>query len=287
MIQGLIRIGIVLIILIALGTTGFFVFTKYRGQDARLRADKAFAEERWREAKMNYTWYIVRHPDELEVLPRYIESCMKLLGNRRAHIRDAGRAYLQLTLNSPDDTTQSQELINFYREYNLWRELDYAADLLLRNNNEDSFLLYNKALAVSHLGRKSQAISIYQQMLELDEVQPEVYGNLALLLYQQGLEEQGWQTLEKALAEQPNNPLIRLERARYLLATNDLARASQEIDFALNSDLQSGDLFLTASKVHSAQNEWAIALDYSEKAVREIPRSAKAHLQIVSCFMSD
>ena len=40
MIQGLIRIGIVLIILIALGTTGFFVFTKYRGQDARLRADK-------------------------------------------------------------------------------------------------------------------------------------------------------------------------------------------------------------------------------------------------------
>ena len=287
MTQAIIRICVFLIVLFALGTLGLFALTKYRGQGALLRADEAYAEERWRDAKRNYTWYAVRHPENLEVLPRYIESCLKLLDNRRAHIRDAGRAYLKLTLDTPADTAKSHELIDFYRRFRLWRELDYAAYRMLRDNPEDPYLLYNKALAASHLGRNTQAISIYRELLGRDDIRPDVYGNLALLLFEQDLEEQGWQVLEKAIDEQSDNPLIRLERAKFLLATNDLMRASEEIEIALSSNIQSGEVYLTASKVHAAQTQWEAAYDFSEKAVKEMPDSVEAHFQVVTCLMSD
>lgn len=287
MTQVIIRICVFLMVLVVLGASGLFVFTKYRGQAALVRADEAYAEGRWREAKRNYTWYSVRHPRDLEVLPKYIESSLKILDNRRAQIQDAGRAYLKLTIDTPADTTKSHELLNFYRRYSLWRELDYAADFMLRNNPEDPYFLYNKALAAGYLGRNTQAISIYRDLLKSDDIQTDVYGNLALLLFEQGLEEQGWQVLNKALDEQSDNPLIRLERAKFLLATNDLDRASEEIEIALSSNIQSGEIYLTASRVRAAQTQWDAAYDSAEKAVKEMPDSVEAHFQLLICFISD
>ena len=78
MTHAIIRICVFLIVLFALGASGFFVFMKYRGQDTLRRADEAYAEERWRDAKRIYTWYTVRHPKNLEVLPRYIECASQI-----------------------------------------------------------------------------------------------------------------------------------------------------------------------------------------------------------------
>ena len=53
----------------ALAVTGYVLVKSRRGQEALLRAEQAYAEGRWIDAKTNYTWYLVRHPEDSDVRP--------------------------------------------------------------------------------------------------------------------------------------------------------------------------------------------------------------------------
>lgn len=282
----LLRIGVILALVSVLGVSGYLVFRGFRGRTAYLRAEQAYSEGNWRDAKTNYTWYLARHPEDLEALPRYIESCLKLLNDRRGNVRDAGRAHLRLALASPSDRVLARQLVDFYRNHKLWRELDYAADIFLRKNPDDVHLLFNKALANENLGRTNQAVEGYQRLVEEGNASPETYGNLALLLQQQGLEEQAGQVIAKASAENPADLQIRLERARFLLATNDVTLAAQEIETALAGGLETGEAFLAAARVHSAQNDWAKAQALAEKAIGALPESADGYSLLVNTFLA-
>lgn len=281
----MIRIMVALVILAILSVAGYFGLAQYRGQRALIRADEAYAAERWREAKMNYAWYNVRHPGDTDVLQKYIESCMKLLDNRRAHIRDAGRAYLRLALDAREDRDRAETLVDYYREYQLWRELEYATGIFLRGDESDPYLLFNRAVAANKLGRKQVAIDIYQQLLTNEKTNPEVYGNLAILLHQLDQHEQALKVLDDALTEHPDEPLIRVERARYFVVARKFADAEAEVDIALSSGVETGELHLTASRIYLAQSDPEKALDYARKAVQEISGIAEAHLQLVTCLM--
>ncbi|MFA6241051.1 MAG: tetratricopeptide repeat protein [Candidatus Hydrogenedentales bacterium] len=265
---------------------GYVLLRGYRGQGAYLQAEQAYAEGRWRDAKTNYTWYLARHPGATDVLPKYIDSCLKLFNDRQANVRDAGRAYLQLALASPSDPGVTQQMVDFYRLHNLWRELDYAVDLLLKENPKDQLLAFSKALACDRLGRTTQATAAYQRLVESGNAQPEVYGNLALLSLQQGLEEQGWQVLEKALTDQPKEPRIRAERARFMLAANDVTRAAQEIEAALAEGVDTSEAFLTAAYVYAAQENWEMARTFAEKSVGKRPVSGEGYLLIARSHLA-
>ena len=270
-----------------LGSLGYGQLQEYRGRGALLRAEQAYAEGDWRVAKSNYTWYLVRHPEDQEVLPRYIESCLKLLNNRQAALKDAGRAYLRLALATPSDRDLIRELVDFYKQRELWWELEYAADALLREHPDDPFLSYNKALANERVGRTTQALAIYRRLADSGYPESDLYGSLALLLQQEDNREQGWEVLEAALARQPNDPRIRVERARFLLADHDLTEAAQEIEIALEGGLDSGEALLTAAEVRAGLEDWENGRAYAKRALEKIPRSYEGYLLVVRSYLND
>lgn len=266
---------------------GYFFYTQFRGRNAFLRAEQAYAEGRWQEAKMNYTWYLARQNNDPAVLPKYIDSCTKILSNRYANLRDAGRAYLQLFLSNRSDMDLAREVAGFYQQYRLWRELDYLADIVLRDRPEDTYFLLKKALSHDELGRTQQAITAYQQLIERGEAPPRIYGNLALLLRQQRLEAQGWQVLENALAASPDTPEFRVERARFRLAENQFEEAATEIEAALSAGMDSGAAYLAAAKVYTAQRDWEQARSFAKKAIEKDPMEAEGYFLVVNSLLAE
>ncbi len=268
---------LVLLLTVALvGISGFLVFQSFRGRNALVAAEEAYSAGRWVDAKQNFTWYIARHPDDVEVFPRYIESCLNIQNNRRDNVRDAGRAHLQLALLEPSNLALARNVVDFYRDHKLWRDLDYATSVFLRNHPEDPVLIFNRALADSVLGRASEAIAGYERLIDRGEAAPEAYGNLAKLLLNQGYEEKGWQILNDALAAQPDNALIRVERIRYSLAVRNIARALKELE-QVQSVESSGDVSLAAATVHAANEDFESSLALARAAVRAIPTSYEGH----------
>jgi tetratricopeptide (TPR) repeat protein len=287
-------------VVLGLGVGGYLFVKSRRGQGALQKAEQAYAEGNWREAKTNYTWYLVRHPGDPEVLPRYIESCMQLLSNRRANVSDAGRAYLQLALANRSDRDQVQQAIDFYRQYRLWRELDYAADLFLREFPGDEGLGFAKALANERLGRTSQAIVEYEGLLESGTTQTDTYGNLALLYRQQGLESKGRQVLDDASNERPDEPRIRVDLARYLHVSGEPLQAietllpggkeigdslpeGQDIVDGVANGVGTGGAFLAAAYVYAGQRKWETAQSLAERALSELQESAEEYSE--ACFL--
>lgn len=279
----------VLFLVVAVGFAlgGYFLFRGYRGTNAFRQAEQAYAEGRWEDAKRSYTWYLARQRDDTSVLPKYIDSCLKLLANREVNLRDAGRAYLQLALATPADPDNAHNVVDFYSRHSMWRELDYAVDLLLRERPGDPELVFAKALARDRLGRTTEAINAYQELVESENTDPEVYGNLAILLVEQDLREQGWQVLEDALATRPDDPRVRMERARFFLATNDIAGAAEEMDAALNAGLDTGESSLTAAKVYAAKENWELAREFATEAIDRIPDSGEAHYLVFKSYLAE
>ncbi|MBX7255474.1 MAG: tetratricopeptide repeat protein [Candidatus Hydrogenedentes bacterium] len=269
-----------------LGGAGYLLFRGYQGQGAYVTAKRAYAEGRYREAKSNFTWYLARHPQATSVLPEYIDSCLKLLNDRQANVRDAGRAYMQLALATPSDRALTQQVIDFYLRHGLWRDLDFAVDLLLRVNPNDATLTLAKALACDNLGRTDQAKTAYQEMIQSGSAEPVVYGNLAILLLKKGLEEQGWQVLEKAQAEASDKKRIGVERARFLLEANDSSRAVQEIESALTAGADSADALLVAAKVYASSKQWDKARSFALRAIGKAPESADAYVIVFKTYLA-
>lgn len=284
--------AIVSIVIIAgcLAGAGFWVGARIyasRGQGALSRAEKAYSEGLWLDAKTNYSWYLARHPGDPMVLPRYIESCLKLVNNRYANLQDAGRAYLQLAMAKPSDLDLARQTLDFCRKHGLWRELDYSASVFLRDNPDDTEVNFAKALAMDRLGRSVQATDVYQRLVDSGKAPAEAYGNLALLLQQQGLQEQGWQVLEKALTEHPDDPLVHVERVRFLLAVNDFGGALRETDAVIATGTEMGEIWLVAAKAYMANKDWKNAQAFAEKALSKLPESAECLFIISNAHLAN
>ncbi len=282
-------VGIVFLLAVTgvAGIGGYLALQGYRGQGALQNAEAAYAEERWGEAKQNYTWYLARQPGDPQVLRRYIDCCLRLVNNRSAQVRDAGRAYLQLALANRSDRTLLDEVMAFYRKYRLWRELDYATEIFLRDKPGDPDFTFLRALAMDRLGRTVPAIEAYQRLVGAGQARPEVYGNQALLLLEQGLGQQAGQLLDQALADHPEEAEIRVQRARFFLAQKDLSRASEEIDAAFAAGVETAEALLVAANVRRAGRDWQAAQALAEKAVAVDPSAAEGYLLIANSYVAE
>ena len=282
-------VGVVFLLVITgvAGVWGYLALQGYRGQGALQNAEAAYAEERWGEAKQNYTWYLARQPGDPQVLRKYIDCCLRLTNNRSAQVRDAGRAYLQLALAKRSDRALLDEVLAFYRTYRLWRELDYATEIFLRENPDDPDFTFLRALAMDRLGRAVPATEAYQRLIAEGQARPEVYGNIALLLQEQGLGQQAGQLLDQALAEHPEKAEIRVQRARFFLAQKDLSRASEEIDAAIAAGVETAEAFLVAANVRRAGGDWQAAQTLAGKALSVDPSAAEGYLLIANSYMAE
>ena len=278
--------AISLVVLAGAGIGGYLLFTQMRGQGALERAEEAYADGRWGEAKANFTWYLVRHPEDYDIIPKYIESCLNLTRNRETQIKDAARAYLRRALAQQDDIAIVEEAIAFHVDNRLWPQLDYAVEALSRSNPDLESLAVARAIADENLGRLTQAVSGYEALIAAGTATPACYSNLALLLREQGLEEQARQVMPDAVAANPDRPELKAEHARYLLEVGEIDEAAAAIQAALEAGADSARAHMTAARIASRRSAWEAVATHAEKAVAGLPAEWEAHLLYARSYLA-
>lgn len=280
-----VAIAVAVFIAVGLGAGGYLVLTHLRGQGAYKRAEEAFAENAWRDAKTNYGWYMARHPEDREVLPKYIEASLNLIEDRPSQLRDAGRAYIKLAQGN--SVEEAHKMADFYRQHQLWHELKYAAELLLREHPQDVYLTFCRALASQRLGNLTAAMEGYQAVLAMENAPVETYGNLAVLYSEQGLGERARQFMSDAVDAHPNDPEILVERARFRLEDGDTAGAVEDIEAALAAGAESPEALLSAARVRMATRAWEEGRKLAERATARGRDGPEAHLLIANAYLAE
>ncbi len=149
--------------------------------------------------------------------------------------------YLHLALQSEPDNTLAYYLLGMlYFDHQQWQNAlinfkkAYLSDLY---SNDPSFL-FDFAWAAEKSGNFSQAITCYQQCIELDETYPCALNNLGCLQMRNGQNEEAFQTFSRAIT---------------------LARTSEDLSFDVSMPIRNA---LTALE---RQKKWADAIAFVKR----------------------
>ena len=97
----------------------------FKGREwvAYRRAEQAYTNQDWPEAKAQYGWYLAQQPDDANALLRYAEASGKILPNRTINVRDAARAYRRVAMLRPGDEAAAFQAARFCEDHELWLDL--------------------------------------------------------------------------------------------------------------------------------------------------------------------
>ncbi|MCC6490358.1 MAG: tetratricopeptide repeat protein [Candidatus Hydrogenedentes bacterium] len=245
-----------LIALLAAAAAAGYWALGHRGFRALEAANQAYAKANWPEARRNYSWYLARQPDDVEILLRYAEVCVKVLENRQEMLRGAAQAYLRVATLNENDQDAALKAAEFCEQHSLWVDLDYCTSFFLKRYPEDVRFEYWKALAAQRQGDTNGAVERYKKLAAVPSCPPEVFGALAILQAQQGYVELADRDLNQAIERDPQNVGLLLQRARYYLDRGRLDAADQDLQAAKAIDATVKDVLLISAQLKLAHKDW-------------------------------
>jgi len=275
---------VVLALLGGLAAGGGYLYLQKRNAKNLVIAEEAYANQDWFRAKSHYSWYLLRHPGEIGCLRKFADASMNITEHRATHINDAGRAYLQIVLEHPDDPAHRIFLMKFYERYRLWRNLEYYATSFLREHPEQKELFYYKAIALQRMGRGAEAAEVYQKALEAGVVMPEVYGNLALLLRDENKLEAAERILREAGEKLPDKALVSREWARYYIVSKEFDKAAAAAEEALKGAPDDVETHVFAGQAAMGLASYETAEQHLKRAVELAPERVEIALTLASLY---
>lgn len=275
---------VVLAMLGGLAAGGGYLYLQKRNAKNLIIAEEAFANQDWFRAKSHYSWYLLRHPGDIESLRKFAEASLNIPEYRTTHINDAGRAYLQIVLEHPEDPAHRIALMKFYDKYRLWRNLEYYATSFLREHPDQKELLYYKAIALQRMARGSEAAEVYQKALDAGVMMPEVYGNLALLLRDGNKAEAAEQILRDAAEKLPDKAMASREQARYYIVSKEYDKAAAAAAEALQGMPDDVDTQVFAGQAAMGLEAFDEAERHLKRAVELAPDRVEIVLTLASLY---
>lgn len=136
--------------------------------------------------------------------------------------------------------------------------------------------LYAKARAHSDAGEDTAAVTTYRQLLKIDPRHVRARNNLALLLERRGNVQGALEELEQAIAAEPDNVSLLLNRAAVLSAHLRFEQAESDLRRALRFG-ESAEILTSLGMVVSKGGRAREALDPLRRAVDLDPSNAAAH----------
>lgn len=136
--------------------------------------------------------------------------------------------------------------------------------------------LYAKARAHSDAGEDTAAVTAYRQLLKIDPRHVRARNNLALLLERRGNVQGALEELEQAIAAEPDNVSLLLNRAAVLSAHLRFEQAEADLRRALRFG-ESAEILTSLGMVVSKGGRAKEALDPLRRAVDLDPSNAAAH----------
>ena len=268
-------------VLAAGGVAGIYLYLRYADHVLLTRAEEAVAAQNWRAVKNNCAWYLTRHPRDTEILRKYADACSKSFDNRNNSIRETSRAYFQLASLEPQNDDLVANLLDFQEKHRLWAEMEYSTSYFLRQRAEsvesgassdlDARLRYSHSLALDRLGRTKEAIESYTELTNSGATFVDAYGNLVLLLEQEGLAEQAATVSKQAEERFPEHPHVDLFHARHALARRALPEAEQAFQKALERGPDDVDVLAEALDAALKTRRWEQASTCAQKLMKAAP----------------
>ena len=272
------------LLLIAVAVMVFLFIKNQRNLRYLHTAETAFARQDWKDAKRNFAWYLTKHPRDTAALENYAEASSKIFDGRTEALRDVARAYFQIATGDPENKTHLTKLLEFNQRHRLWNELEYCTQYFLRLKPDDVDLKYYRGMALERQGRAREALDVYDGLVQAGTDRLDVYGDLAVLQYRQGLVEQASKAFELAREKFPDDARVSIERARYLLQTRQLDAASAEIAQAVAVLPENADARMTAAQIAIARKQWDEALAHLLKAQSLAPVRPDAYLGLAYVY---
>lgn len=248
-------------------------------------AEEAYAQQSWGRAARHYRIWLTYHPDNLEVLRKYVDACLNIPEDRASALRDAAVGLYQLVTQDPTDRDALERLMKVHIKRRAWADLRYHADLLLRDPNRanDAFLRYNRALALERIGHVDEAVEAYRALIEEGTDQYDAYGNLARLLHARGLVDEAREVFKTGAGEgRPPEAEVLRQEAEYYLSTGDREKAQALIDQVLEQAPNNAAGLALAARLASRREEWERGLELARKALDAgLGEPGNTHLTVV------
>ncbi|MBI5094662.1 MAG: tetratricopeptide repeat protein [Candidatus Hydrogenedentes bacterium] len=259
---------------------GYFVYSERKAQNNLAAAESLYRDGRWFEAARTYGLYLQKkqHRGDVAILLKYADACMKVRDNRPKTQHDAVIAYAQILQYQPDNTEIQDKLLDTLERLQLWPDLEYYAKDILDRHPDDAKAKYASARAKDGMQRQDEAIAAYRALIEEGAPNMSVYGNVARLLRERGLQQQALQTLDDAVKKYPDSARVQLERAKYFRLAGDSAGAEGALNKALELAPEDPDILLEAGEFAAKKREWGRAQVLADKALERAPDNAGAYI---------
>ncbi|MCC6795746.1 MAG: tetratricopeptide repeat protein [Candidatus Hydrogenedentes bacterium] len=264
-------VGTILLGLTAVSLGAVLWYFKGRELVAFRRAEQAFTNQDWSEAKAQYGWYLAQQPDDVDALVRYAETSAKVLSNRTINVRDAARAYRRVAVLRPEDEAAAIRAATFCEDHELWLDLQSCGQQFSEKFPGNADFTFWRALAEEKLGNVDLALTQYEALLQSPSYPLKAMSALVALLTQRGRMEDAQARLDAAIESKPDSAVLRAYRGDHFIQRNQLVDAEKQIDEALRLGRELPEVLLAAGRLHIARRDWNKAKEFAESYLKSRP----------------
>lgn len=257
----------------AAGFAGLVLLPRYRATQSLATARQLVAEGTPERSRRPYKEYLYKNGDDIAVLDEYVGVCERVIPDRRRVLADAGRAIVRMVQLEPENAARKTQLLDFYRKYRFWAELESTASLYGGSElaTMEPALAYDRIVAVQEQGSLDRAIqdlgAYIERGLELRDTplrQARIYVALRDPAAADGV-------FPPLLAKYPDDGMLRTYYAAYLLDQDKPEEAAAQLATVPAADQAHVDFAIASIRLALAREDFAGALATAEKALAAHP----------------
>lgn len=242
---------------------------RYRANQSLATARQLVSEGTPEKSRRPYKEYLYKNGTDIAVLEEYVGVCELVIPDRRRVLADAGRALAKLIQIDPENPARKTRLLEFYRKYRFWAELESAIDLYggsdLAAMAPD--MAYDRVVAVQEQGRLEEALQDLRAYIELGRDlrdTPLREARTYVALRDQAAADGVFPPL---LEKYPEDGMLRTYFAAYLLEQNKIDEAAAQLASVSAEEQGHEDFAITSIRLSLAREEYDTALATAEKAL--------------------
>ncbi|GMU92145.1 MAG: hypothetical protein AMXMBFR4_12030 [Candidatus Hydrogenedentota bacterium] len=273
------------VVLLAVGAfAGVNLYLARRNQNWLSEAQEAYKRGDWIHAKGCYERYLPQDPSNIALLLQYADACLNIRPNRLAMLQNAATAYQQILTYEPDNRDVRAKLIDLYSKIGAWSTLEYYTNEWLSRTPDDASLQYHHAIALDRMGRRDEAMREYSVLAENNTEFSDVYGSLARLMRDRGLDANALDMFNKALERRPDDARLLVDYARFRARRSTWADVEPFLKQALESAPTDTYVLLACAQAALLRRQYDRAIELLEKVVELEPQGATAQMMLTAIY---
>lgn len=280
-----ISVGVIALLVAGAGVAALILVPRYRAHHNISNARQHAAEANWDLARRYYQEYLYKNDTDLEALEEYIAVCEAIDADRRRTLLAAGRAYVKLAQNDPENPARKEAALDFYRRYRFWPELEYAINLFYGSDRDmlDAALAYDRAVAIQMQARTAPAVEEFEAYLGIvgnrkDAPLRDAPLQLARLYRDQGKDREARKLFENLFESHQEDGMLHAHFAGYLMDASELEAAATELAKVPETARTNIDYLIASARLANMERKPEEALALAEQALAIDPQSVDANL---------